>query len=133
MTGIELLQMIKNNEIKEGTEINVLRTNEECCCFDVVAKLKYSDNDLLWSPGTFRSSMFWDNDYLFEIVESKEVPNKIEKIEKLSYQQLGTYQLDNNDTLEFIKSLNDQLTKHGRKINELIKAVNYLLDTHNKG
>lgn len=132
MTGIELLQMIKNNEVEEGTEINVLRVNEECCCFDVVAKLKYSDNDLLWSPGTFRSSMLWDNDYLFEIVESKEVPNKIEKIEKLSYQQLGTYQLDNNDTLEFIKSLNDQLTKHGRKINELIKAVNYLLDTQNK-
>lgn len=133
MTGIELLKMIKNYEIKEGTEINVLRVNEESCCFDVVAKLKYNNNDLLWSPGTFRSSMLWDNDYLFEIVESKEVPNKIEKIEKLSYQQLGTYQLDNNDTLEFIKSLNDQLTKHGRKINELIKAVNYLLDTHNKG
>ena len=130
MTGIELLQMIKNYEIKEGTEINVLRTNEECCCFDVVAKLKYSDNDLLWSPGTFRSSMLWDNDYLFEIVESKEVPNKIEK---LSYQQLGTYQLDNNDSLEFIKALNDQLTKYGRKVNELIKTVNYLLDTQNKG
>ena len=133
MTGIELLQMIKNYEIKEGAEINVLRVNEDYCCFDVVAKLKYSDNDLHWSPGTFRSFMLWDNEYLFEIVESKEVPNKIEKIEKLSYQQLGTYQLDNNDTLEFIKSLNDQLTKHGRKINELIKAVNYLLDTHNKG
>ena len=58
MTGIELLQMIKKDEIEEGTEINVLKTNEECCCFDVVAKLKYSDNDLLWSPGTFRSSMF---------------------------------------------------------------------------
>lgn len=133
MTGIELLQMIKNNEIKEGTEINVLRTNEECCCFDLMAKLKYSDNDLHWSPGTFRSSMLWDDDYLFEIVENKKPVDKIEKIEKLSYQQLGTYQLDNNDTLEFIKSLNDQLTKHGRKINELIDAVNYLLDTQNKG
>lgn len=129
MTGIELLQMIKNGEIKEGTEINVLRTNEECCCFDLMAKLKYSDNDLHWSPGTFRSSMLWDDDYLFEIVENKKPVDKIEKIEKLSYQQLGTYQLDNNDTLEFIKSLNDQLTKHGRKINELIDAVNYLLDT----
>lgn len=41
MTGIELLQMIKNYEIKEGAEINVLRVNEDYCCFDVVAKLKY--------------------------------------------------------------------------------------------
>ena len=119
MTGIELLQMIKNYEIKEGTEINVLRTNEECCCFDVVAKLKYSDNDLLWSPGTFRSSMFWDNDYLFEIVESKEVPNKIEEI---------------NFVDEFSDSYYDTcLIKTKDKINELIDAVNYLLDTHNKG
>lgn len=133
MTGIELLQMIKNNEVEEGTKIIVLRANEDCCCFDVIAKLKYSDNDLFWSPGTFRSSMLWDDSYLFEIVKSKEVPNKIEKIEKLNYQQLGTYQLDNNDTLEFIRLLNDQLTKYGRKVNELIKAVNYLLDTQHKG
>lgn len=115
MTGIELLQMIKNNEIKEGTEINVLRANEECCCFDIVAKLKYSDNDLFWSPGTFRSSMLWDNDYLFEIVESKEVPNKIEEI-------------------NFVDGFSDSyydtcLIKTKDKINELIDAVNYLLDT----
>ena len=118
MTGIELLQMIKNNEIKEGTEINVLRVNEECCCYDVMAKLKYSDNDLHWSPGTFRSSMLWDNDYLFEISESIKVPNKIEEI---------------NFVDEFSDSYYDTcLIKTKDKVNELIKAVNYLLDTQNK-
>ena len=119
MTGIELLQMIKNYEIKEGAEINVLRVNEDYCCFDVVAKLKYSDNDLHWSPGTFRSFMLWDNEYLFEISESIKVPNKIEEI---------------NFVDEFSDSYYDTcLIKTKDKVNELIKAVNYLLDTHNKG
>ncbi len=121
MTGIELLQMIKNYEIKEGTEINVLRTNEECCCFDVVAKLKYSDNDLHWSPGTFRSFMLWDNDYLFEIVESKEVPNKIEKLYHIFN--------DSNKQETYYKLVDEMFYK----VNELIKAVNYLLETQNKG
>lgn len=121
MTGIELLQMIKNNEIKEGTEINVLRANEECCCFDIVAKLKYSDNDLLWSPGTFRSSMLWDNDYFFEIVENKKVPNKIEKLYHI---------FNDSNKQETYYKLVDELFY---KVNELIDVVNYLLDTQNKG
>lgn len=128
MTGIELLQMIKNNEIKEGTEINVLRTNEECCCFDVVAKLKYSDNDLLWSPGTFRSSMFWDNDYLFEIVEDKTTPSNIEKIKMVGC-EVECKSLDASFGIDTPMVMEIAINK----INELIKAVNYLLDTHNKG
>ena len=116
MTGIELLQMIKNYEIKEGAEINVLRVNEVYCCFDVVAKLKYSDNDLHWSPGTFRSFMLWDNEYLFEIVESKEVPNKIEKLYHI---------LNDDDKQGTYYKLSDEMFY---KINELIDAVNYLID-----
>lgn len=127
MTGIELLQMIKNNEIKEGTEINVLRTNEECCCFDIVAKLKYSDNDLLWSPGTFRSSMLWDNDYLFEIVEGKTTPSNIEKIKMVGCEVEcksldALFGIDTPMTIEI--AIN--------KINELTEAVNYLIDTQHK-
>ena len=127
MTGIELLQMIKNYEIKEGTEINVLRTNEECCCFDVVAKLKYSDNDLLWSPGTFRSSMLWDNDYLFEIVEGKTTPSNIEKIKMVGCEVEcksldALFGIDTPMTIEI--AIN--------KINELTEAVNYLIDTQHK-
>lgn len=127
MTGLELLQMIKNYEIKEGTEINVLRVNEDYCCFDVVAKLKYSDNDLFWSPGTFRSSMLWDNHYLFEIVEGKTTPSNIEKIKMVGCEVEcksldALFGIDTPMTIEI--AIN--------KINELIKAVNYLLDTQNK-
>lgn len=123
MTGIELLQMIKNNEVEEGTEINVLRVNEECCCYDVMAKLKYTDNDLLWSPGTFRSSMLWGADYLFEINESLEMPDKIEElkikeIKNVSGKDFYTYYSSGN--------------KEVNKINELVRAVNYLLNTQNK-
>ena len=127
MTGIELLKMIKNYEIKEGTEINVLRVNEDCCCFDVVAKLKYSDNDLLWSPGTFRSSMLWDNDYLFEIVEGKTTPSNIEKIKMVGCEVEcksldALFGIDTPMTIEI--AIN--------KINELTEAVNYLIDTQHK-
>lgn len=122
MTGIELLQMVKNNEIKEGAEINVLRTNEECCCFDVVAKLKYSDNDLLWSPGTFRSSMLWDGAYSFEIIG--------EKIkERYQYSLIPPYCKDE----ELIRIVNRNFEQHQKAINDLIDAVNYLFDTQNKG
>lgn len=122
MSGIELLQMIKNNEIEEGTEINVLRDNEECNCYDVMAKLKYSDNDLLWAPGTFRSSMLWDDDYLFEIVESKKVHNKITGT--FQYNRLPSYFRDE----EAINLVNCNFEKHQQVINELVDAVNYLLN-----
>lgn len=73
MTGIELLQIIKESKLEEGTQINVLRVNNECYCYDVMAKLKYKNNDLLWSPGTFRISMLWNDNYLFEIDQSNKI------------------------------------------------------------
>ena len=68
----------------------------------------------------------WNNakDFLEEKVEIIEDKSIIEKISRLNYQQIGTYQLDNNDTLGFIKALNEQLTKHGRKLNEIIDYIN---------
>lgn len=77
-----------------------------------------------------------ENNYLFsdfsdlisilnDKVEILEEDKPIQKnISRLSYQQIGTYQLDNNDILGFIKALNEQLTKHGRKLNEIIDYIN---------
>ena len=128
MTGIELLQMIKNNEVEEGTEINVLRANEECCCFDIVAKLKYSDNDLFWSPGTFRSSMLWDNEYLFEIAEDKTTPSNIEKIKMVGC-EVECKSLDASFGIGTPMAMEIAINK----INELIDEVSYILDTQNNG
>lgn len=61
---------------------------------------------------------------IVEIIDNVENKPIIGKICRLNYQQIGTYYLDNNDTLGFIKALNDQLTKHGRKINEVIDYIN---------
>ena len=120
MTGIELLLMIKEEMIEEGTEINVFKeVNDRIGEFITV--IMFIDNELKWAPGTFRSSMLWSDRFYFKMAESEVFPDKIEK---LSYQLLGTYQLDNNDNLSFVISLNEQLSKQVRKINELIDIVN---------
>lgn len=68
----------------------------------------------------------WNNakDFLEEKVEIIEEKTIQKNISRLSYQQIGTYQLDNNDILGFIKALNEQFTKHGRKINEIVDYIN---------
>ena len=116
MTGIELLQMIKNNEIKEGTEINVFREDSKHCLTEGITRITYKNDELLWSAGTFRTSMLWNDDILFEIVESKEVPNKIEKLYHIFN--------DSNKQETYYKLLDEIFYK----VNELIDAVNYLLD-----
>ena len=121
INGIELLQKIKNNELKLNQKINVYYDNLITDTLDLVAVLTYKGNEVIWSENTFKFSMLYDGNYLFEIVEEKTIQ---ENISRLSYQQLGTYQLDNNDILSFIKLLNEQLTKHGRKINEIIDHIN---------
>ena len=120
INGIELLKKIKNNELKLNQKINVYYDNKDVA-YDLVAILTYKGNEVIWSENTFRFSMLYDDNYLFEIIEEKTIQ---ENISKLSYQQIGTYQLDNNDILGFIKALNEQFTKHGRKINEIVDYIN---------
>lgn len=117
MSGIELLQMIKNDEIAEGTEINVLRDNEECNCYDVVAKLKYVNDDLFWPSGTFRSFMLWDSDYSFEIIGGKIK-------ERYQYSLIPPYCKDE----ELIGIVNRNFEQHQKAIDDLTDAVNYLLN-----
>ena len=121
INGIELLQKIKNRELKLNAKISVYYDNLITDTLDLVAKLTYKGNEVIWPENTFRFSMLYDDNYLFEIIEEKIIQ---ENISRLSYQQIGTYQLDNNDILGFIKALNEQLTKHGRKLNEVIDYIN---------
>ena len=121
INGIELLQKIKNGELKLNTKISVYYDDLITDTLDLVAELTYKGNEVIWTENTFRFSMLYDDNYLFQIVEEKTIQ---ENISRLSYQQIGTYQLDNNDILGFIKALNEQLTKHGRKINEIVDYIN---------
>lgn len=121
INGIELLKKIKNNELKFNQKINVYFDNTLTGTLDLEAVLTYRGDEVLWNENTFKFSMLYDDNYLFEIIEEKTIQ---ENISRLSYQQIGTYQLDNNDILGFIKTLNEQLTKHGRKINEIVDYIN---------
>lgn len=67
LNGIELLNKIKNKELKNNTKINVLRYNDEFGgIYTVVANLIYKDNELLWDKNSFRVSMLYQ-DYKFKI------------------------------------------------------------------
>ena len=120
INGIELLKKIKNNELKLNQKINVYYDSKGVA-YDLVAILIYKGKEVIWSENTFRFSMLYDDNYLFQIIEEKTIKKNISR---LSYQQIGTYQLDNNDILGFIKALSEQLTKHGRKINEIVDYIN---------
>ncbi len=121
MTGIELLQMVKDNELEDGTLVRttgpfpqyyLFRKNGEHpnfgkCDSKGNAGGMYGQYKFMTTKALFRN---------YEIVEVlRKVPNKIEKI---------------NFVDEFSDSYYDTcLIKTKDKINELIDAVNYLLDT----
>lgn len=125
MTGIELLQMVKDNELEDGTLVRttgpfpqyyLFRKNGEHPNF---GKCDSKGN----AGGMYGQYKFMTTRALFRDYEVvgvlREVPNKIEEI---------------NFVDEFSDSYYDTcLIKTKDKINELIDAVNYLLDTHNKG
>lgn len=125
MTGIELLQMVKDNELEDGTLVRttgpfpqyyLFRKNGEHpnfgkCDSKGNAGGMYGQYKFMTTKALFRN---------YEIVEVlRKVPNKIEEI---------------NFVDEFSDSYYDTcLIKTKDKINELIDAVNYLLDTQHKG
>lgn len=124
MTGIELLQMVKDNELEDRTLIRttgpfpqyyLFRKNGEHpnfgkCDDEGKAGGMYGQYKFMTTRALFRD---------YEIVEVlREVPNKIEKIDFVD---------------EFSDSYYDTcLIKAKDKINDLIDAVNYLLGIQNK-
>ena len=125
MTGIELLQMVKDNELEDRTLIRttgqfpqyyLFRKNGEHpnfgkCDSEGNAGGMYGQYKFMTTKALFRD---------YEVVGVlREVPNKIEEI---------------NFVDEFSDSYYDTcLIKTKDKINELIEAVNYLLDTKDNG
>ena len=125
MTGIELLQMVKDNKLEDRTLIRttgqfpqyyLFRKNGEHpnfgkCDSEGNAGGMYGQYKFMTTKALFRD---------YEVVGVlREVPNKIEEI---------------NFVDEFSDSYYDTcLIKTKDKVNELIDAINYLLDTHNKG
>lgn len=125
MTGIELLQMVKENKLEDRTLIRttgpfpqyyLFRKNGEHpnfskCDDEGKAGGMYGQYKFMTTRALFRD---------YEIVEVlREVPNKIEKLYHIFN--------DNNEQETYYKLVDEMFYK----INELIDAVNYLLDTQN--
>ena len=111
INGIELLKKIKNNELKFNQKINVYFDNILTGTLDLEAVLTYRGDEVLWSENTFRFSMLYDDNYLFEIVGDK----KIEKLSRCSWQENGV-------TIQEMVSIDAVFDK----VNELIDVVNEL-------
>lgn len=111
LDGIKLLQKIKNNELKFNQKINVYFDNILTGTLDLEAVLTYRGDEVLWSENTFRFSMLYNDNYLFEIVEDK----KIEKLSRCSWQENGV-------TIQEMVSIDAVFDK----VNELIDVVNEL-------
>lgn len=101
-TGIELLQAIKDGRIADFTKVKVIYLG-----IPTKHILEVTRDNLMWKPGEFCVGELWDDEYTFEIIEEK--PKKIEEFET-------TYSMNMVEML-----MQD-------KINELQKAVNYLLE-----
>ena len=106
MNGIELLEKIKNRNIKNGTRILVYKNNE------YVTTLIY-DDDLNWNTGSFRTRMLWDNNYRFYCTLEDECEDK----SVCQYSVVPSY----FDLQSAIKTINENFEKHQIAINQLIK------------
>lgn len=118
INGIELLQKIKNNELKFNQKINVYFDNTLTATLDLEAVLIYRGDEVLWSENTFRFSMLYDDNYLFEIVGDK----KIEKLKIKDDKLIGKWE----NGRDYNYTLSAQQNVIANKINELIDVVNEL-------
>ena len=116
--GIKLLQKIKNNELKFNQKINVYFDNTLTGTLDLEAVLIYRGDEVLWSENTFRFSMLYDDNYLFEIVGDK----KIEKLKIKDDKLIGKWK----NGRDYNYTLSAQQNVITNKINELIDVVNEL-------
>ena len=116
--GITLLQMIKNKEIKDNTKI-IDNTGKRYIYYDSTGNLNEITQLIGDDEETERMYQFTPYqliNYTFEIIEEIEKPKNIEE---LSFKYTNTY----GNASQHKASEKDIINK----INEISKAVNYLL------
>lgn len=119
INGIELLKKIKNNELKLNQKINVYYDNKDVA-YDLVAILTYKGNEVIWSENTFRFSMLYDDNYLFEIIEDKSI---IEKINGGIITSRAVY-TNFNDVFKDMSKSYETIDDIIIKLNEVIDYIN---------
>lgn len=109
MKVIDLLNMIANDEIVPKTIMY----------YDTVYEYDGENNFYYDVNGCSLYREFFVNGNCLD--DEVEIMEEDKKIDKLCYQQLR-----GRDVVELITTLNEQLSNHGEKINELVDKVNKL-------
>lgn len=99
------------------------------------AKFKWRDSVIVNKKGTlYLNDMYFNK--ILNLGNFKALNDEVEiinenKIEKLSYQQIGSYLLERKDYETFTKCVNEQISKIDKKLNDVVETVNYLLEKDN--
>lgn len=60
------------------------------------------------------------------------IEDKPKKIDKLSYQQIGSWLLEQHNYVDYSRAVDKQIKQLGSKLNEVIDKLNYLLEKSDK-
>ena len=122
MRIIDILNDYANGKIKDGFKFRSGNYNwviEEDGIHSINQYSNYDDmGDYVYFEDCFDLSNLNDE---VEIINEN-------KIEKLSYQQIGSYLLERKDYETFTNCVNEQISKIGKKLNDMVEVVNYLLE-----
>ncbi len=121
MKKIDLLNKMANDELPDKTRVIFKEHNTECIYHKDGKKFEFV-NKGDWD-NYFYGFDFKELDEEVEIIEDKP-----KKIEKLSYQQIGSWHLEQHDYIEYSRAVDKQIKQLGSKLNELIGNLNYLLE-----
>lgn len=124
--GIELLRMIRDGEIKNGTTINLYLDQHQIGEYYLREKSLFNkdDNDLI--DKEYFLDIFINDTHKFEILSEEDEEIDIDSIEEINYEVNFGYVNCGNMTKEVKEGLNRQFNNINNKINELIKAVKQL-------
>lgn len=124
---IDLLNKIANGEIEEGKKFNwhykikdvELTYMKRCGAIGL-----YFKDGINTITGEIRYTGLFER-YNYQILNDEvEIIEEPKKIEKLSYQQIGSYLLEKNEKLAYTNEINKQINKLGTKINEMVDYIN---------
>lgn len=123
MKKIDLLNKISNNELEDKTRVIFKEHNTECIYHKKEKRFEFIEKGD-WNDYFYTFDLAELND---EVEIIKEKPSKIKEItikRKIF--------IDKINTVEQFKILNSKLDTLFKKNNEIVKAVNYLLEKSDK-
>ena len=119
ITGLELINKIYTNEIKEGTHINYYRVNY--LGYEFYGELLFTNGAIWYTDNRpdcdmeVKTSVILDNHHKFEIIEEqKKIPEKLSGILEFSPDGNHISKVPNNEQLMFkINEIIDYLKSKG--------------------